>query len=65
MTGGRSEGPQVVPEDFALAFTSAVVVLAPYYAAAWWGGLNGDQAILVTWAWIFLFMCILTFTGEE
>lgn len=49
----------------ALAFTSAMAVLAPYYAAAWLGGLNGDQAILVTWAWVFLFMCILTFTGED
>lgn len=50
---------------FALALTSAMMVLAPYHASTWWIGLSGDQAILVTWAWIFLFMCAIIFTGEE
>lgn len=49
----------------ALAMTSAMMVLAPYHASTWWAGLSGDQAILVTWAWIFLFMCVIIFTGEE
>ena len=49
----------------ALAVTSAIMVLVPYHASTWLSGLSGDQAILVTWAWIFLFMCVIIFTGEE
>lgn len=49
----------------ALAVTSAIMILVPYHASTWLCGLSGDQAILVTWAWIFLFMCVIIFTGDD